>query len=237
MTDRSSQNKPLWIKLSVVATITVIVICLVLLGNWQMRRLHWKLDLIENVKTRAYSAPVQLPTGPITDKDHSYTRVIVSGSYMLDRTTLVKAVTELGPGFWVMTPLSVEGQQPKQVWINRGFVPQKFKSQKHWVLPTQDKPLIGLLRITEPKGTYLEKNNAKNNKWFSRDIKALSKHAELDNAAPYFIDLENSSKNPDWPRAGLTILKFRNNHLPYALTWYSMALLLTLASIWVAREL
>jgi len=35
---------------------------------------------------------------------------------------------------------------------------------------------------------------------------------------------------------GLTVVRFPNNHLVYALTWYGLALLLLGAGIWVVRD-
>ncbi len=221
-------------KLSVLTVATTIVICLVMLGNWQMQRLSWKLDLIEKVKSRAYSAPVPPPSGGITYENHAYMRIKLSGRYAHDKTLLVKAVTDLGLGYWVMTPLI---SADKTYWVNRGFISQKQKSFHVLTMPDSGYNVIGLLRISEPDGTFLEKNNAKKNRWFSRDVKVMSGHAGLDNAQPFFLDLEKSTNTKSWPRAGMTTLKFRNNHLPYALTWYAMAVLLTVAGLWVAREL
>ena len=42
------------------------------------------------------------------------------------------------------------------------------------------------------------------------------------------------SATPDdagWPRAGLTVVRFRNQHLQYALTWFGLAVL-TLWATW-----
>ena len=43
-----------------------------------------------------------------------------------DREARVKAVTDLGPGFWVVTPL--EDARGFTVLINRGFVPSERAS-------------------------------------------------------------------------------------------------------------
>ena len=38
------------------------------------------------------------------------------------------------------------------------------------------------------------------------------------------------------PRGGLTVIRFPDNHLPYALTWFGMALLSCWGAWWVLRE-
>lgn len=80
---------------------------LVGLGIWQTQRLLWKLDLIATVETRLAADPVPAPApvawATLTAGDAEYRRVTVSGRYRAGQGRLVKAVTERGPGFWVMT--------------------------------------------------------------------------------------------------------------------------------------
>ncbi len=208
-----------------------LVSILVLLGNWQMRRLEWKRDLIAAVEARAFGVPVDAPPPEaFSPEDDAYLRVAVSGTYRHQNSALVKAVTELGPGYWVMTPLDTD---TGTVWINRGFVPPERRDPKLWSLPSSDVRVIGLLRPDEPAGTLLERNRPDIDRWVSRDLRALSEKAGLKDAAPYFIDAEQSAPLGDWPRGGLTLLRFRNSHLSYALTWYVMALLLAGALVYL----
>ena len=102
----------------------VIVAVLAALGTWQLERRSWKLDLIERTETRVHAPPVQAPGreewSKVTAADHEYRHVSVTGVYLNDRETLVAASTELGPGFWVLTPLRV--RDGNVVLVNRGFV-------------------------------------------------------------------------------------------------------------------
>ena len=73
---------------------------LVALGTWQVKRLYWKLDLIERVEQRVHAEPVASP-GPdrwdrLTRQSEEYRHVRVSGRYLPESTTLVQAVTDLG---------------------------------------------------------------------------------------------------------------------------------------------
>ena len=97
----------------------------------------------------------------------------------------------------------------------------------------------GLLRLSEPGGTILESNDPKAGRWYSRDVDAFSRTTNLPPPAPYFIDADHIGDPTAWPRGGMTIIQFRNNHLQYALTWYAMALLLTAGMIylvWLAKR-
>jgi len=43
--------------------------------------------------------------------------------------------------------------------------------------------------------------------------------------APYFLDADDSPNPGGWPVGGLTVVRFHNSHLVYALTWYGLALM------------
>lgn len=91
------------------------------LGLWQLERRVWKLDLIARVDARLAATPTPAP-GPadwpaISRENDEYRRVTVSGRFHHDQETAVQAVTELGGGYWILTPL----QTPDfTVLINRG---------------------------------------------------------------------------------------------------------------------
>jgi len=219
MSDQATARRPGWVRVLLLALSAVLIVIFILLGNWQMRRLAWKLDLIEAVESRAFGAPVAVPDRFDTQK-HAYLRVTLDGAYASDNAVLVKAVTELGPGFWVMSPL----QTPEGIiWINQGFVPPDRRLQAEW--PAQPTTVIGLLRPTEAGGTLLERNDPDAGRWVSRDTAALSHALGLGETLPYFVDAEHTGAPDGWPRGGLTVVQFRNSHLVYALTWYAMAIL------------
>lgn len=207
------------------------------LGNWQLRRLDWKLDLIERVESRAYAdaiaAPSQSSWADITTDTHEYLRIITRGQYVHDKETLIWAATEHGNGYWVLTPLI--NNSDETVLINRGYVPIDAANQENRVdsLPAGDIEVTGLLRLSEPDGIPLRDNDPANDRWYSRDVEAIANKRGLVNVAPYFIDADATASPDDLPIGGMTKLNFRNPHLVYALTWYALALLLVVMTVWV----
>lgn len=211
----------------------------VTLGIWQLQRLAWKEDLIERVEARIVAPPAAAPAEPewqnITREQDEYRRVMLRGRFLTGKETRVQAVTEIGAGFWILTPL--QQRDGSIVLVNRGYAPSDWSEQP----PQQDLEIVGLLRMTEPEGAFLRKNDAANQRWFSRDVAQIAAARELEDVAPYFVDLETyigpdsevDLEPPGWPRAGLTIVKFRNNHLSYALTWFGLALL----TVWAGWQL
>lgn len=212
----------------------------VALGGWQLQRLAWKTDLIAQVEARVHAAPQPAP-GPdawptVSRETDQYRRVTARGVFRHDRETLVQAVTDYGAGFWVMTPLQTDAGAT--ILINRGFVTPQRRLQKDRPggQATGEQQVTGLLRITEPKGGFLRTNDPAGDRWYSRDVAAIAAAKELSNVAPYFIDAD-ATPNPDgWPRGGLTIVKFPNSHLVYALTWFGMALMTLVGFGLLVRE-
>ncbi|MEO0881969.1 MAG: SURF1 family protein [Pseudomonadota bacterium] len=232
MTTEDRSPRPFWVDGLMLGFAGMVFITLVLLGNWQMRRLAWKLDLIETVNTRLNTDAVAAPVRVETSEDLTYRRVMATGELQHDRSRQVKALTELGAGYWLMTPLkTVDGH----IWINRGFTPLGSVSTE-WTSPSGLVDIEGVVRASEPGGTFLETNDPQAGRWFSRDVAALSADSRTSNPAPYFIDADHYGADTDWPRGGMTIVKFRNAHLSYALTWYAMAVLFLGALIWIVRD-
>ena len=201
---------------------------LVSLGNWQVQRRAWKLDLIERVEQRLRAAPTPAP-GPADwsaiGKPDEYRRVVVQGQFLHDREACTQAATKLGAGCWVMTPL--QQADGSLVWINRGFVPPERRDPAQRVAGQSSGPqrVEGLLRLTEPGGGFLRHNDPATDRWHSRDIAALSASRGLpaSSTAPYFID--STTVVEEGPVGGLTVVSFPNSHLVYALTWYGLALM------------
>ncbi|WP_439539653.1 SURF1 family protein [Sphingomonas sp.] len=205
----------------------------VALGIWQVERRAWKHALIDAVETRSTAAPVVAPAPgvAVSAEADAYRRVRVTGRFLHDRETLVRAVSDLGSGYWVVTPLDT-GRFT--VLVNRGFVPPDRRDPASRAAGNGAGPVTvtGLLRVTEPGGGFLRSNDPAAGNWYSRDVAAIAAARGLSNPAPYFIDADAAPNPGGWPRGGLTVLRFSDNHLGYALTWFALALL-SLGAIWL----
>lgn len=210
------------------------------LGAWQIRRLMWKRALIVRVETRIHAPPVAVP-GPeswsrVTAREYEFRRVLMRGHYLYDRVTWVQAVTRLGAGYWAMTPFrTAEGYD---VLVNRGFVPPALRYPAGRGGQNDDETtVVGLLRMSEPKGGFLRANDSRTNRWYSRDVAEIAEARGLSHYAPYFVDadrLEPASEGA--PIGGLTVVSFPNDHLQYALTWFALASLIPGSAYLVFRH-
>ncbi len=209
------------------------------LGVWQLERRAWKHDLIARVDARLAAAPVAAP-GPADwpaisrDRDE-YRRVVATGRFLHDRETPVQAVTELGPGYWILTPL----ETPDFILlVNRGFVPQdrRAPATRPEGQVAGEVTVAGLLRLTEPGGGFLRANDPAADRWYSRDVAAIAKARGLGITAPYFVDADATANPGGLPVGGLTVVRFRDSHLSYALTWFALAAGLAAAVVIVRRR-
>ena len=219
----------------------ILFVSLVGLGTWQVYRRAWKLDLIARIDQRVH-APAVAPPGPdqwpdVTAASDGYRHVRLTGHFLGDRETRVQASTDLGSGFWLLTPLQMA--DGSVVLINRGFIPPEWKDAQ-LSGTTSPVTITGLLRISEPRGGFLRKNDPAGNRWFSRDVQAIATARGLSHVAPYFVDADaapsTDSDKDNEPAGGLTVISFPNNHLVYAITWYLLALMVAWAAWRVGRE-
>jgi surfeit locus 1 family protein len=241
-----------------VATLVLLGLCAALafsafvaLGTWQVQRLHWKLALIERVNERVHAAPTPAPGreswARISAEGDEYRHVRVTGTFLFSHTARVQAVTGLGGGYWLLTPL--RESDGTLVLINRGFVPAQAVGKAPDVNrnDVEDSPrtVTGLLRISEPGGGFLRHNDPARGHWYSRDVAAIGAASGLQNLAPYFIDADagqpiaqpgGGDSPATHPVGGLTVIAFHNSHMVYALTWYALALMVLGAAVRVWRE-
>jgi surfeit locus 1 family protein len=237
--ERCKPASPL--KLAILCVVAILsVTALTALGVWQVQRLGWKLDLIARVNQRVAAAPVPAP-GPaswsrINAADDAYRHVSVRGRFGNGCDTLVRAVTELGGGYWVLAPFQVA--DGFTVLVNRGFVPSESAKREACAIarPPGATMLTGLLRISEPGGGFLRHNDSAGDRWYSRDVAAIAAARGIEGAAPYFIDAEASADRAALPVEGLTVIAFPNNHLVYALTWFGLAIMAAGWSLYAARQ-
>ena len=138
-----------------------LVILMVNLGFWQLRRLDEKRDFnaLVTERTEAEPAPVEEvlaadATG--AEAEHVlYRRVTASGRYLPDEEVLVRNRTFHGKsGAWVLTPLELD--DGTAVVVNRGWVPvqEGLTMQPEWGAPTGPVTVDGLLFPTQTRGRF-----------------------------------------------------------------------------------
>lgn len=202
---------------------------LVSLGLWQLDRLAWKEGVIARIEARAHAAPVALPPpaqwAALDPAEYEYRRVLVEGRFRhADEARvhgLMPSRTRGQPvqGFYLMTPL--ETDEGATVLVNRGFVPTELVAEAD--RPEGRAAIVGLMRPSEIRTAFVPENRPESDVWFTRDLPAIAQARGIEGVAPFFVDAVLDESGPMWPRGGASVLEPSNNHLQYALTWFSLA--------------
>jgi surfeit locus 1 family protein len=212
------------------------------LGLWQLQRLEWKQGLIAQIEARTHAEPVTLKEAVArarAGEDVSYLRVRVEGRFDNGKERYLYAVSDGPPGWHVITPL--ETPEGEAVLVDRGFVPNAFKEPSSRAQgETNDAvAVIGLARSPDTQGLFTPDNEPAENRWFWRDLGAMSKSMFPEGApdiAPFILEAERSDIPGGWPLGGQTRLDLPNNHLQYALTWFLLALCLVVIYVIYVRS-
>jgi surfeit locus 1 family protein len=207
-------------------TLAIVSTCIGL-GVWQLERRQWKEGLITQ-RQAAVAAPAIAPPQTLGEaQDMAFRHVGIEGLFLNDKEIFLGA-TSLGggeAGFYVLTPLrEADG---RIVFVNRGFVPRELKdpaTRRAGEIEGTAR-ITGLIRVPPEKkpGWFLPDNRPDINYWFWIDLSGMAAADHLDNVAPFYLDADAAPNPGGWPQGGVTALELPNNHLQYAITWFSLA--------------
>jgi surfeit locus 1 family protein len=212
-------------------TVFAVPVLLSLLGlcSWQIERLFWKRELIAQRQAAASAAPVAAPRSLEEARGMEFHHVTDEGVFLHDKEIFLGATSEAGRnGYQVLTPL--EEPSGRIVFVNRGFIPAELKDPaKRSAGQLGGTVLVaGLLRLPpgEKPAWFLPDNRADLNYWFWVDLPAIAAAEKLDRVAPFYIDADATPNPGGWPKGAVTRLELPNDHLQYAITWFSLAVAL-----------
>ena len=195
------------------------------LGSWQIIRLNWKLELINQIETSLKDIPVNLSNS----KHKNYLRVKTRGSIDFEKQIYLYNLNEKGkPGFEVINPLKVGNNN---YLLNRGWIP--FNKKEDETINVIDENYInGVLRKQIKPNMFKPENDLSENYWFTLDRDDIFKFTGK-NFSPYVIYL---SGNNEFPKPKSITANISNNHKKYALTWFSLAISILLIYLYLRKK-
>ena len=208
-----------------IIAVPIVLLCLGL-GCWQIQRLFWKEGLIAARAAGVAAPPAAAPQDEAAARGMEFHRVIDEGVLLNDKEIFVGATSDGGVnGYQILTPLREPGG--RIVFINRGFIPAELRDRTKRMTgePTGPVRIAGLLRLPPASrpNWFLPDNRPDLNYWFWVDLPAMAAADKLDRVAPFYIDADATPNPGGWPQGGVTRLALPNNHLQYAITWFSLA--------------
>ncbi|KAK9707717.1 surf-like protein [Basidiobolus ranarum] len=201
------------------------------LGTWQVQRLRWKVDLIDEMEARLSKEAVPLPKKMREETLNrlEYCQVLVYGHYLHEQEMLVGPRTRGDgvPGYFVVTPFVRENGQ--KILVKRGWISKDMKeSRSRPESEVKGEVVIrGWVRKSERPNAFTPDNHPERGEWYVADVEKMS---ELAGTEPIMVELLDDA--PAHQQASLIdkgipvgrqpTVDLRNNHMQYIITWYSL---------------
>lgn len=198
------------------------------LGIWQVQRLFWKQGVLATIEARIAADPVPLPASPDPEAD-KYKPVIATGTIQLHGLRVLTSRKGAGAGYRIISPFETDG---RLILLDRGFVPVNREAPDNHDNPVT---VTGNLHWPDETDSFTPAPEVDSNIWFARDVPYMA--ASL-GAEPILIVLRDQSFD-DGPVTPMPVdtASIPNDHLQYAITWFSLALIWAVTAIAVLRRL
>ncbi|WP_428376104.1 SURF1 family protein [Lichenicoccus sp.] len=198
------------------------------LGIWQVHRLAWKQGLLAQIDVAERAPPVPLPRGPTP-----FQKIVVSGN--LDGSRAVAYADDVRDdaqdnavmGTHLVEPLLRAGQPP--MLVDLGWEPYPPKPRAG---PTT---ITGFIRPAERPTWLSATDDPGHRRFYTLDPAAIARALRLPAPAPYTLVALGPAAVPDPQRS---LPRPPNDHLQYAITWFSLSLVgIVMFGVWALRAL
>lgn len=189
------------------------VAILISLGVWQLQRLEWKRAILAEIEARTGAAAVDIPAAS-TEAEHEYLHVAVAGTIEPGEVHVYTSAPPRGVGYRIIAPLRLG--DGRRVLLDRGFVPIVDKEAPR---PSGRVRVEGALLWPNETDSWTGPPDLAKNIWLARDVPAMA--AALD-TEPIMI-VAAATDDPAGPTPLPVGVNIPNNHLEYAITWFSLA--------------
>jgi surfeit locus 1 family protein len=241
------------------ALMTVVMLLVLLgLGTWQVRRLAWKDAILAQIARAEAAPPVPLlptPAGPAPAQftPAPFTKVAVTGTLLHDKSALFGAEvrdTRAGPelGAFLIEPLQRDGALP--LLIDRGWVPIKRTSPV--AMPQGTVTIAGYVHQADTPGLFSAHDDVAGRHFYTLNPTAIGAALGLDRVAPFILialvpppapGMSPGASRGTSPGASVNfpipaehLPRPPNNHLTYAITWYGLAVaLVVIFTVWARK--
>jgi cytochrome oxidase assembly protein ShyY1 len=217
------------------------------LGIWQLQRRTEKHALIAMLNERLAAAPAPLPPrsqwNALTPGRDEFRRIAFSATYAPLPDAMVYSAGSAvrddvsGPGTWAFLPAQLA--DGNTVVVNTGFVQNTMQDRAQQdravrrLITGDPVQLTGYIRFPESAGALTPSESVAKRLWFTRDHLAMSRvlgWVEDGKAvAPFYVDLETPAPESGIPKPGALSVRLKDDHLQYAVTWFTLAFAVVIA--------
>ena len=208
----------------------VVTAVLASLGVWQLRRMAWKNDQLALIQRGIEQAPIPLPAA--IDPSMKYQPVTVQGTTTGDEILVLSGTRDLGGGYQVIS--AFQTQDGRRIMIDRGFIPQDDRRKPR---PPVALTVAGNLHWPDDKGSATPEPDLAAEIWFAREVPRMA--AQLGTQPVLVVASAVQGDAQGILPLPLDITDIPNNHLSYAIQWFSFAVIcfgMTIALVWRIRR-
>lgn len=199
----------------------LVIILLFSLGTWQLIRLNWKQQLIQDI-----SASINKPALEVSDlaQVKSFQNIKLSGD-LFKKNYFIYQLNEKGKyGFNLISLMKVN--ENYSVLIQRGWI-NSIKDEYKFNLNNEQYKLSGRVENIKPKGFFTPNNDTNLKFKYYIDTGLLE---TINKVKIYPFILIQTSKDGQFENIkNLQNLNIANNHLQYAITWFVLGFCILIA--------
>ncbi|TDL28273.1 SURF1-domain-containing protein [Rickenella mellea] len=206
------------------------------LGVWQVQRLKWKVNLIDELQEKLDRDPMSLPNrvNMSAVPDFTFRKVCEHGRWDHAHTVLLGPRPRDGVlGYQVITPL----MRPNgtTILVDRGFIAKQFADLTAMRKQNSDNQVevLGMLRVSQSRNAFTPENKPGVDEWHWVDVDALAQNAggAAAGVQPVYIEEIFEGHAGDvqtcitqgTPIGRPPNIELRNQHATYAVTWFSLS--------------
>ncbi len=197
------------------------------LGTWQVQRLQWKQGILATISDRIAADPVPLPAQPVEATD-KYIPVTATGTIAPEALRVLTSRKGAGAGYRIISPFETSAGV---ILLDRGFVPLTAEAPAGHAGPVT---VTGNLHWPDETDSYTPEPDLADNIWFARDVERM---AQALDTRPVMVVLRDPTFD-DGPVTPMPVdtASISNDHLQYAITWFSLALIWAVMSTYFLRR-
>ena len=196
------------------------------MGVWQLQRMSWKETMIvqyQQAQTQEAALLSSLSSAELLAMP--YRPVIATGQFMHEHEFHLGGRRYYGKtGYHLLTPFRLN--DGRVILVNRGWVPTEFKeiSTRAQSLIEGEHTVRGMVKQPKEAGMFTPANHPEKNFWFTVDMPAMQAQAN-EPLLPVILEVvDPDNPRTQFPAPSTGEVVFRNDHLGYAITWFSLAL-------------
>jgi len=192
------------------------------LGMWQLERLTWKEEILADIDARLLSGPVPFSLF-VTEAADEYSRVTVAGTPTGEELHVLVSGTEAGTGYRVISRFETD---LGAILVDQGLLAIDNKDASPLIAPME---VTGTLLWPDDQNSSTPDPDLAANIWFARKLERMATALE---AQPFMIIATRTTPaDPRLTPLPVNTASIKNDHLLYAVTWFSLAFVWAIMSL------